>query len=31
MKMILFVLVSLFFWAIVHGGTRDNDRFEDFL
>lgn len=31
MSLILFVIAGLFCWALVHGGTRNNDRFEDSL
>lgn len=29
MKLILFTLAFLFCWAVIHGGTKHNDRFED--
>ena len=29
MELILFVLAFLFLWALVHGGTRNNDYFDD--
>lgn len=31
MTLILFVIAVLFCWALVHGGTRDNDLFEGCL
>lgn len=29
MKLILCVVLFLFFWALIHGGTRDDDMFGD--
>lgn len=29
MKLLVCVLIVLSSWAVIHGGTKHNDRFED--